>query len=380
MSTTAPPTVTFALTEEQQLLRSMVRELLTERATSARLREVMLGDEGYDAVLWRELADLGLVGLAIPEHLGGGGSGFVEVSIVLEELGRVLAPVPYLSSVVLGATVVATGGSEDQQARVLPDVATGSTRLALAHLDTAGRLTGPPGIRASRVADGWVLEGEAGYVVDGRTATDLVVAATTDDGLELFLVDAEADGVERTDVEVLDATRPMATVGFSGVRVDDANRLTGAEPMAALHAGLQAAVVAIACEQVGGTQRTLEDATAYARDRVQFGRAIGSFQAVKHRLAEMLVAAESARSAAHHAARVLATDERQELAVAAPLAKAYCSEVYEQATGDAIQIFGGIGFTWEHDTHLYFKRAKSTKLLLGDPKHHRSLLGGALGI
>jgi alkylation response protein AidB-like acyl-CoA dehydrogenase len=378
--TTAPPVVAFALTEEQHLLVGMVRDVLKDKATSERVREVMLGDEGFDAVLWTELANLGLTGLTIPEQYGGAGSTFTELSIVFEELGRRLAPVPLLSSVVLGAEAVLGAGSDEQKAALLPGVAAGTTRLALAHLDPAGRLTADPGVRAARDGDAWVLDGTAGFVVDGRTATHLVTAAVGPEGLELFVVAGDAAGIERQDLDVLDLTRPMASVVYSDVRVDESDRLSDGAAVAAVHRALTAGVVAIACEQVGGTQETLKTATAYARDRVQFGRSIGSFQAIKHRLAEMLVASESSRSAAYHAARIVAADEREELAIAAPLAKSYCSEVYEQATGHGIQIFGGTGFTWEHDAHLYFKRAKSTKLLLGDPKHHRTSLGQAIGL
>jgi alkylation response protein AidB-like acyl-CoA dehydrogenase len=377
---TAPPTVAFALTDEQQLLGEMVRDVLKDKASSERIREIMLGDAGFDEALWTELANLGLTGLTIPEQYGGAGSTFTELSIVFEELGRRLAPVPMLSSIVLGAEAVLGAGTEEQRSSILPGVAAGTTRLALAHLDPAGRLTSDPGVRATRDGDAWVLDGTAGFVVDGRTATHLVTAAVGPDGLELFVVAGDASGLERRDLEVLDLTRPMASVVYSGVRIAESERLSGGDAVVAVHRALTAGTVAIACEQVGGTRHTLESATAYARDRVQFGRSIGSFQAIKHRLAEMLVASESSRSAAYHAARIVAADEREELAIAAPLAKSYCSEVYEQATGHGIQIFGGTGFTWEHDAHLYFKRAKSTKLLLGDPKHHRALLGQALGL
>jgi alkylation response protein AidB-like acyl-CoA dehydrogenase len=377
---TADPQVSFEVTEEQELLRATVRDLLASKAGSARVREVMLGDDGLDLDLWAELAGLGLLGLTIPEGHGGAGASFVEVAVVAEELGRTLAPVPYLSSAVLGTTALLHGADDHQRATHLPAVASGETRLALAHLDDRGRLTADPGVRAARDGDGWVLDGTAGYVIDGRTADLVVTAAVTDAGIQLFLVAGGADGLTRTDLEVLDLTRPMATLAYDGVRVDDTARLTGGDPVIALHEALSAGVVAIACEQVGGARAVLASTTAYARDRVQFGRAIGSFQAVKHRLAEMLGQIESARSAAAHAARVVASGDLQERAIAAPLAASYCAEVYEQATGDSIQLFGGIGFTWEHDAHLYFKRAKATKLLLGDPKHHRALLAHALGV
>jgi alkylation response protein AidB-like acyl-CoA dehydrogenase len=380
VSIATPPAVTFALTEEQQALAAMVRDVLADTASSDRIRAVMLDEGGFDAGTWDQLAQLGLTGLTIAEEHGGAGATFVELSLVFEELGRRLAPVPLLASAVLGATVLQHAGSPEQQTAILPDVAAGTARLALAHLDPAGRLTADPGIRAVREGERWTLDGTAGFVVDGQHATHLVVAATSAEGLQLFLVDADAEGVERTAVEVLDLTRPMATIRCSGVTVDAGARLGAADPAAALDAALTAGVVALACEQVGGTRQLLEMTTAYARDRVQFGRSIGSFQAVKHRLAELLVATESARSAAYHAARVLAAGEWEELRIAAPLAASYCAEVYERAAGDAIQLHGGIGFTWEHDTHLYFKRAKASKLLLGDPKHHRRQLADALGL
>lgn len=381
VSAAAPPTVSYVLTDEQRQLQEMVRDLLGARAASERVREVMLAEApGYDDALWQELANYGLLGLTIPEAHGGSGASFAELAILLEEAGRRLAPVPLLSSAVLGTEAVLGGATDEQAAALLPGVAAGTTRLALAHLDVGGDLLAAPGVVASRDGATWHLDGTAAYVIDGASATHLVVAARAGDDLELFVVPGDAAGVSRTPVEVLDLTRPLATVEFAGVEVADADRLAGGSTMAALHRALTAGVVAIAVEQVGGTAHTLEACTAYARDRIQFGRAIGSFQAVKHRLADLLVELESARSAAVHAARVLAAGEREELAIAAPLAKSYCSEVYERSAADGIQLFGGIGFTWEHDQHLYLKRAKSTKLLLGDPKHHRALLGELLGL
>lgn len=377
MSTTATPT--FAVTDEQQLLRDTVRDALRRRATSARIREVMHTDEGIDHDGWSELAQLGLVGLLIPESDGGSGAGFAEAAIIAEELGRALLPVPYLSSAVLATTAVLEAASDDQRAAVLPDVAAGTTLLALSHLGERGRLTADPGVHARRDGDGWVLSGTNGFVVDGMVADTLVTAATTDDGLALFLVAADADGVSRERLSVLDLTRPMAAVAYHDVAVAEADRLQG-DAVPALHAALAAGTVLLANEQVGGAQRCLQDATAYSKDRFQFGRAIGSFQAIKHRLADMLVKVESARSAASHAARSLDTGDAAEVAIAAPLAAAYCAEVYEQASADALQIFGGIGFTWEHDIHLFFKRAKASKLLLGGPGHHRAILGDVLGL
>ena len=377
---TAPPEVSYLLTDEQRQLQEMVGDLLARRATSARVREIMLGDDAYDAPLWEELAGYGLLGLTIPEADGGAGASFAELAIVLEAAGRHLAPVPLLSSAVLGTEALLGAASASQRAELLPGVAAGTVRLALAHLDIGGDPRTPPGAVATRAAGTWTLDGTAAYVIDALAATHLVVAARVDEGVELFVLAADTPGVTRTPLEVMDLTRPLGTVEFASVEVSEDDRLSGGDAMAALHRALTAGVVAVAVEQVGGIAHTLEVCTAYARDRIQFGRAIGSFQAVKHRLAEMLVELESARSAAVHAARVLALDERAELAIAASLAKAYCSEVYERSAADGIQLFGGIGFTWEHDQHLYLKRAKSTKLLLGDPKLHRALLGELLGL
>jgi alkylation response protein AidB-like acyl-CoA dehydrogenase len=371
--------ITFQLTDEQQQLRAMVRDLATNRGSSERVRQVMLDEGGFDAATWKELAELGLVGLTVAEEHGGAGASFLELSIVFEELGRRLVPVPLLSSL-LGITALQHAGTAEQLGAHLPGIAGGSTKVALAHLDAAGRLTADPGVTARRDGDGWVLDGEAGYVVDGAGADLLVTAAVTDDGLQLFVVPASADGVSRTATPVLDLTRPMAGVTYQGVRVDEADRLSGGDPVTALHAALADGSVAIACEQVGGAQQLLEMTTSYARERIQFGRAIGSFQAVKHKLAEALVKLEAARSAAMHAARVIADGDAEERAIAVPMAASLCAEVYEAIAADSIQLHGGIGFTWEHDAHLYFKRAKATKLLLGDPKTHRRLLADVLGL
>jgi alkylation response protein AidB-like acyl-CoA dehydrogenase len=373
-------TVTFTVTDEQKLLRDTVRDALSKRATSARVREVMMTDEAVDEDGWRELAELGLVGLLVPEADGGSGAGVVEAAIVAEELGRVLLPVPYLASAVLGATLIGAAASDEQRAAVLPGVAAGTTVVTVAHLDTSGSLTADPGVRAVRDGDAWVLDGTAGFVLDGLRADTIVTAATTDDGLALFLVPVDADGLGRERVPVLDLTRPMATVSYEGVRVADTDRLSGGDVVAALHRALMTATAVLTNEQVGGASRCLEDATVYAKERIQFGRAIGSFQAVKHKLADTLVRVESARSTAYHAAQAVASDDAAESAVAVPLAAAFCAVVYETASADALQVFGGIGFTWEHDIHLYFKRAKASKLLLGSPRHHRRLLGDVLAL
>lgn len=371
----------FVTAESQDLLRSMVRDVAAARGTSARIREAMATTTGIDASLWEELSNLGLVGLAIPEELGGAGASSVELAIVMEELGRRLAPVPMLSSAVLGTHLLLASAREDQLADLLPLLAQGMTRLAVSHLDETGQPDTPSGVHARRDADGWVLRGTAGYVIDGQSADIVVTAATTvDNALVLLLVPGDAAGLKREPIDVLDLTRPMATIRYDDVRVSESQRLSGGDSVAALDEAVTASVVMLAAEQTGGAQQVLDMTTAYAKQRVQFGRPIGSFQAVKHRLAECLVDVESARSVAAHAARVLASGDRRELAVAAPIAASWCAEVYERVSAWGIQLHGGIAFTWDHDAHLYFKRAKASKLLFGDPRHYRQRLGRQLGM
>lgn len=373
-------TFTFQPTDEQRELRAVVRNLFSSRATPERVREVMLEHHGIDEPLWRELAGMGLVGLTIPAAYGGSATGFDDLAIVVEEAGRALVPVPLLSSAVLGTSTVLASGDERAMAATLPAVADGSRRLALAHLGASGSITAPPGVVARRDGDAWVVDGRAGWVVDGASADVLVTAASSPDGLVLLLVPSSTDGVTPEPVSTLDLTRPLAHIDFEGVRLPTTARLEG-DPESSLAAGLAAGAAALACEQVGGADHVLGATIAHVNARVQFGRRIGSFQAVKHRLAEDLVRLEAARSTALHAARVVAAgDDPDEIAIAVPMAKSLCSEVFETVAADGLQLHGGIGFTWEHESHMYLKRAKSSKQLLGSPRHHRRTLADALGL
>ena len=360
----------FTLTEEQTALRDTARRFLRDKSGTDKVREDMATASGFDESLWKEIAQMGWQAMAIPEEHGGAGYGVVEQAILLEEMGRFLFCAPYLSSVVLGATAVLSAATDDQKAELLPAVAAGELRLTVA---------GPlgPDVDSSPVrVEGGALHGEVDTVIDGHTADRFVVLASGEDGLELHLTAADADGIETEQVTSLDQTRKLARVRFDGTA---AERLGDAEAGSAWRAAIRAGAVALANEQVGGAQQVLDMAVDYAKTRKQFGRAIGSFQAIKHRCAELLVDVESAKSTAYHAARALAADEPDEQDIAIPLARSYCSEVYERAAAENIQIHGGIGFTWEHDAHLYFKRAKSTKLLLGDPVGWRADLADALG-
>jgi alkylation response protein AidB-like acyl-CoA dehydrogenase len=375
--------VNFAFTEEQEELRRIARRWLDEKVPSGRVRALMETDEGYDPDLWREHAELGWQAMAIPEEYGGAGFGFLEQVVLLEEMGRSLYPAPFFSTAVLAANALLLGGTERQKQDHLPGIASGETIATLAFTEPNGRWDAS-GIEATatRDGDGWVIDGTKSFVLDGHVAGLLIVAAKTGgpDGVSLFLVPADAAGVSRRRLETMDMTRKQAEVRLAGVRVPAEALLGDADGGWELLEGvLRLAVVALAAEQVGGAQRCLDMAVDYAKVRVQFGRPIGSFQAIKHKCADMLVAVESARSAAYYATWAASVGD-EELALVAPLAKSYCSEAYFTCAAENIQIHGGIGFTWEHDAHLYFKRAKSSELMFGDPSYHRAILADRLGL
>jgi len=370
----------FSFSLEQEALRQAARQFLAAEYPLSRVRSIMQSETGYDPAVWRAMADQGWQGMAIPEPYGGAGFGFLEVVILMEEMGRLISPVPFLSSVVLGANLVLQAGREEQRERLLPRVAAGERIIALAFTEAGGGWD-QAGVTMAAKADGdeVVLSGGKLFVIDGCQADTLLVAAKDNGGIAVFEVSADAPGVERRAMQTLDLTRPMAEITFDGVRVPSQSRLGEGDAWASIERVLDLGAVALAAEQVGVASRCLEMAVDYAKVRRQFGRAIGSFQAIKHKCADMLMAVESARSAAYYAGWAVAVDD-PELAVVAPLAKAYCSEACFRVAAENIQIHGGIGFTWEHDAHLYFKRAKSSQLLLGDPSYQRELLAGRLGL
>jgi alkylation response protein AidB-like acyl-CoA dehydrogenase len=372
------PRTGLAFTAEQEELRRSVRRFLDDTSPMGEVRRLMDTEEGCDPAVWRRMADLGLQGIHVPEALGGAGLGQVELSVVLEELGRTLACPPYFSTVGLAVNALLTSGDEAAQRDLLPRLAAGEATATLAVLEPAGTWDlDALGTRARRDGAGWVVDGVKAFVVDGHTADVVLVAARAPGGLSVFAVEGGAPGLERLPVPQLDQTRKLARLELSSTPA----RLVGEEGSAGgwLPRALDLAAVALASEQVGGAQRCLELSVDYAKSRHQFGRPIGSFQAIKHRCADMLLRVESARAAAYYAAWAAAEDA-EELPAVASLARAYCSEAYSWVAGETIQVHGGIGFTWEHDAHLYFKRAKASELLLGDPAHHRELLLRRIGI
>ncbi|HEY1971917.1 MAG TPA: acyl-CoA dehydrogenase family protein [Pseudonocardia sp.] len=365
--------------QDRDELRTLLREFLTDRCAEPVVRRAMETESGIDPELWAALGrELGVCGLAVPTGLGGTGHGIAEVAVVGEELGRVLACVPYLSSVVLGQTVLLTAGDPAAARRWLPRLASAESRAAVAVLESSGRWE-PSGVRTAAIPDRdrWLLTGDKEFVVDGHSADVVFVLARTEVGLSFFEVDGRAEGMVRTALPTMDLTRkqarlelratPARLVGGDGAGWDTVARL------------LPIASVVLAAESLGGMQRTLEMSVEYSKVRVQFGRPTGSFQAIKHKCADMLLAVESARSAVYHAAETAATD-RAELPLAASLAAAYSQDAYLDCAAENIQVHGGIGFTWEHPAQLYYKRAQSNRVLLGDPVFHRALAAEVIGL
>jgi alkylation response protein AidB-like acyl-CoA dehydrogenase len=371
--------VNFAFSEEQEELRKSVRRFLDDKSPETEVRRLMETTEGYDPAVWSQMAQqLGLQGLAIPEEYGGSGYTYVELTVVLEEMGRSLLCAPYFSTVALAANALLAAGDDAAKKEYLPGIASGDTIATVALAEDSGKWD-ESGITtsATKSGDAWTLNGHKSFVLDGHTASLIIVPARTPAGVSLFAVAGDAAGLTRTALSTMDQTRKQARLEFSGVP----GRLIGSDGGGwdVLAKTLDLAAVALAAEQVGGAQKVLDMSVEYAKVRVQFGRPIGSFQAIKHKCADMLLEVESAKSAAYYAGWAAAEDS-DELPVVACLAKAYCSDAYFHATAENIQIHGGIGFTWEHPAHLYFKRAKSSELYLGDPTYHRELLAQRIGL
>ncbi|MCY4513566.1 MAG: acyl-CoA/acyl-ACP dehydrogenase [Candidatus Tectomicrobia bacterium] len=372
----------FGFSEEQDLLRQAARDFLTEYCTSAFVRQMMEEERGYSPELWQQMAALGWLGLAFPEEYGGQGLGFVDLTVILEEMGAALLPSPFFSSVLLGGQTILLGGSEDQKKTYLPKIADGSLVATLAMTEPSGRFEaeGIADVKALPTEEGFVISGTKLFVPDAHVADLMVVAARTKSagdksfGISLFLVDAAAAGVSVTLLKTMDQTRKQCEVIFDNVTVGR-DSLIGMADMGwpVLSKVLHICTAALCAEMVGGAQRVLDISVAYAKERMQFGRPIGSFQAIKHKCAEMMLQVESAKSAAYYAAWAVDEDV-PEAPLAVSMAKAYCSDAYRYTAGEGIQVHGGIGFTWEHDMHLYFKRAKYAEFTFGDATYHRELV------
>jgi alkylation response protein AidB-like acyl-CoA dehydrogenase len=370
--------IQYAFTDEQEQFRSALRRFLDDKSPATAVRRLMETEEGYDPEVWRRLSeDLALPGIHVPQEYGGAGFGMVELGIVMEELGRSLLCAPYFSTAVLAAGAILNAGSEEQKRELLPELAGGSRLATLAVTEPNGEWD-PQAIQLSTdsAADGYILNGSKSYVVDGHIADLLIVAGRAGskpgrESLALFALPAASAGVKRELLKSMDPTRKIARIDFDGAHAQLLGTLEGGAD--ALVRTLDQAAVALANEMVGGAQKLLDSAISYAKMRVQFGRPIGSFQAIKHKLADMLLDVELARSAAYYAAQAAAVEDPEWPAMAS-MAKAAASDAYLRTAIDCIQIHGGIGFTWDNDTHLWFKRAKSSEVFLGQPSYHRELL------
>ncbi|MBB1370322.1 acyl-CoA dehydrogenase family protein [Pseudoalteromonas sp. SR45-4] len=374
----------FSFTEEQKMIRDTAQAFLAEVSSSNAIRSAMDTEQGFDPQIWQRICEeMYWQAIHIPEEYGGMGLGYVDLVVMLEQMGRYLLCSPFFSTVCLASNALIVAGTDEQKQQYLTQICEGSLTATLAYTSKNGQwdATAVQGIVTAQ-GDDYVLNGTYRYVLDGHTAQLLIVAARSEgsegeQGISLFAIDSDTPGVKRTWLPTMDQTRKQAEIAFDNVRVSS-SQLMGEENNAwpQLNKVLQLAAIAIAAEQVGGSQQVLDLTVEYTKERVQFGRPIAGFQAVKHQAADMMLRTEVARSAVYYAACVaeealsggLLADE---LGEAASVAKSYCSEGYFKNAGDALQLHGGVGFTWEYDVHLYFKRAKSSELFLGDAAYHR---------
>jgi len=368
----------FIFSNEQEQFRTILRRFLSEKFPATEVRRLMATEQGWERETWKQInSDLGLSAVHIPEAYGGQGFGFVELSIVMEETGRALLCGPLFSSVVLAANAILNAATEDQKQTMLPGIASGETVATLAFTEDDGVWdSSGVAMTATQQGGGYRLDGVKSFVLDGHTADLIVVLArrpgsSGDEGLSFFTVRGDAPGLERRLLGSVDATRKLARLTFQSVRAEPLGEIgAAAVPFART---LDQAAVCLANEMVGGAERLRQSALDYVMMRMQFGRPIASFQAIKHKCADMLVEVELAKSAAYYAAESAAENDA-ELPAIASLAKACAADAYIQTARETIQLHGGIGFTWDNDTHLWFKRAKSSEVFLGTPAYHRELL------
>ncbi len=368
----------FSFSDEQAEFRTALRRFLSDTSPSTEVRRLMETDIGYDADVWRQMSqDLGLTGIHIPESYGGQGYGVSELAIATEEMGRSMLCAPYFSSTVMGATAILKAGTEAQKQALLPSIAAGEVIATVALTEEHGGWeAGAVAMTATQEGGKYVLNGTKSFVLDGHTADLVVVVARRPgsqgtDGLSLLTVAGDAAGLERTLLQSTDPTRKLAKLTFSNVETT----LLGEAGSAArpLQETLDIAAICLANEMVGGAERLFEDAVTYAKMRVQFGRPIASFQSLKHKAADMLMDVELAKSGAYYAAAA-ADEGDDDVSALASLVKANAADTYMQTAIHAVQIHGGIGFTWENDTHLWYKRAKSSEVFLGGSDYHRERL------
>ncbi|MEX0875807.1 MAG: acyl-CoA dehydrogenase family protein [Actinomycetota bacterium] len=370
----------FGLNEDQETLAKYARDFLTNECPTTFVRKMLDDDTAHDPAFYKKMAELGWMGIAIPEQYGGQGMTYVDLAVLLEEMGRSLVPGPFFASVCLAAPVILESGSDTQKKELLPGIASGERNATIAFTESPRVDASGIELAARPDGDGFALSGTKRFVLDAHVADTLIVAARTSEGSDptsgvtMFVVDGKAPGVTVTQLKAMDMTRRLCDVTFDGVKVGS-DAILGSQDNGwrPLERALLKATGMLCAESVGGAQRVLDMSVEYAKGRVQFGRPIGSFQAVKHKCAEMLVDVELGRSAMYYAAWAASEDDA-ELPLAASMAKAFCGDAFTRVASTGIHVHGGIGFTWEHDMHLYFKRAKANEVYLGDPTHHRDLV------
>ena len=357
----------FDFSEDLNMLRDEARKFLAERCTTKAVRRILEGDAPYDRELWTQVAQMGWLGAAVPESYGGAGLGHEGLCVLAEEIGRAIAPIPFASSVYLATEAILAHGSDAQKRKYLPKLAAGELIGAFAVAE------GPDNPRPEAISarlHGGTLSGSKWPVADGSVADLAVIVAKDEAGTpRLAIVELAGKGVSRETLKTIDPTRDQARLDFDGALAEP----LGDAGWAAVQALLDRAAVLVAFEQVGGAQACLEMATSYAKDRVAFGRPIGSFQAIKHKLADVYIATELARSNAYYGAWALSTDA-PELPLAAAAARVAATEAYHLASKENIQTHGGMGFTWELDCHLFYRRAKMLALALGSARHWKNRL------
>jgi alkylation response protein AidB-like acyl-CoA dehydrogenase len=377
----------FAFTEEQQMIRETAESFFNDVSSSAAIRKAMATDSGFDSDLWQRIcSELYFQAITIPEEFGGMGLGFVELVAIMEQMGRFVVCAPYFSTVCMASTALLIAANKEQQGEYFAKILEGET-ATLAY--TANTDCDVSGVTASykKEAGNIIVNGSYRYVIDGHTAKNLIIAAreegsTADDNLALFVLPADTAGVKATWLPTMDQTRKQAQLDFDQVVLTEAHLMAenASDKLAQI---LDLATVCLSAEQVGGAQQVLDITVDYMKERVQFDRPVASFQSVKHRAADMMTKSEAARSGVYYAACIaqealVGGPLADELAEAASIAKANCSDAYFQNAGDGIQLHGGVGFTWEYDVHLYFKRAKGTEQFLGSPSYHRERLASIL--
>jgi alkylation response protein AidB-like acyl-CoA dehydrogenase len=365
----------FGFSEEQELLRKSATDFLNKECPMTYVRQMMEDERGYSEELWNKMAELGWMGLIYPEEFGGSGLSLIDLVVVLEETGKVVLPGPFFSTVALGGLAILEAGDPEQKKKWLPGIATGKTKATLALLEENTRWD-EKGVTlaAEKSGNGYRLSGVKLFVPDAHVADVLVSAACTAEGISLFVIERQQPGVHIRQLKTMDQTRKLCEVTFDKVQVGgDAVLGTAGKGWEALSRVIDRGKVALCAEMCGGAQKVLDMTVEYAKVREQFGRPIGSFQAVQHKCANMLVQVESAKSATYYAAWAVANDT-PDAPLAAAMAKAYCSDAYRQVSAEGIQVHGGIGFTWEHDMHLYFKRAKGSEVTFGDATWNRELV------